>query len=56
MDMLKIGCKLAKLANICLHKSTNYKFDQFFSSDSDLFEKIREDLTGGPQLLSQRKQ
>ena len=39
MDMLKPGCRLPNLANICLHKSTDYKFYPFFSSDSDLHEK-----------------
>ena len=47
MDMLKIGCTLPNSANICLHKSIDYKFYPFFSSDSDLLEKIREDMTGG---------
>ena len=40
IDMLKLGWTLPNLANICLHKSTDYKFNPFFSSDSDLFEKI----------------
>ena len=26
IDMLKLGCTLLKLANICLHKSTDWKF------------------------------
>ena len=39
IDMLKIGCTLPKLTIICLHKSTDYKFYPFFSSDSDLLEK-----------------
>ena len=26
IDMLKFGCTLPNLANICLHKSTNHKF------------------------------
>ena len=56
IDMLNLGCTLPNLANICLHKSTDYKFYPFFSIDSDLLEKIREDMTGGSQLFSQRKQ
>ena len=43
IDMLKLGCTLPNLANICLHKSTNHKFYPFFEGDSDLCEKIRED-------------
>ena len=29
-DMLKLGCTLPNLANICAHKSTNHKFYLFF--------------------------
>ena len=39
IDMLKLGCTLPNIANICLHNSTDYKFYPFFSSDSDLLEK-----------------
>ena len=55
IDMLKLGCTLPNLAIICLHKSTDYKFYPFFSSDSDLLEKIREDMTGGPSIVFTRK-
>ena len=55
IDMLKLGCTLPNLANICLHKSTDYKFYPFFSSDSDLLEKIWEDMTGGPSIVFTRK-
>ena len=41
MNMLKLGCTLPILANICLHKSTNYKFYPFCERDKDLCEKIR---------------
>ena len=37
--MLKLACTLPNLANICLHKSTNYKFYPFCESDKDLCEK-----------------
>ena len=39
VDMLKLGCILPILANICLHKSTGHKLYPFFSSDNDLLEK-----------------
>ena len=55
IDMLKLGCKLPNLANICLHKSTNYKFYPFCESDKDLCEKIREDMTGGHSIVFTRK-
>ena len=32
-----------------------YKFSPFYESDKDLFEKIREDLTGGPSIVFTRK-
>ena len=53
--MLKLGCTLANLANLSLHKSTNYNFYPFCESDKDLCEKIREDMTGGPSIVFTRK-
>ena len=55
IDMLKLGCTLPNLANIFLHKPIDYKFYPFFSSDSDLLEKIRVDMTGGPSIVFTRK-
>ena len=55
IDMLKLGCTLPNIANICIHKSTNYKFYPFCESDSDFCEKIREDMTGGPSIVFTRK-
>ena len=53
--MLKLGCKLPNLANICLHKSTDSKFYPFTESDKELLERIREDMVGGPSILFTRK-
>ena len=53
--MLTLGCTLPSLANICLQKSTNYKFFPFCESDKDLCEKIREDMTGGASIVFTRK-
>ena len=39
IDMLKLGCTLPNLADVCLHKSTNYKFYPTCESDKDLCEK-----------------
>ena len=50
IDMLKLGCTLPNLANICLHKSTNAKFYPFTETDKDLLQKIREDMVGGPSI------
>ena len=55
IDMLKTGCTLPNLANICLHKLTNSKFYPFNESDKDLLEKICEDLVGGPFIVLTRK-
>ena len=55
IDMLKLGCTLPNLANICLHKSTNHKFFPFVEADKDLHDKIREDMTGGPSIVFTRK-
>ena len=54
-DMLKLGCTLPNLANICLRKSTNNKFYPFIEADKDLHDKIREDMTGGPSIVFTRK-
>ena len=55
IDMLNLGCTLPNLAKICLHKSTDHKFYSFFSSYSDLLDKIQEDMTGGPSIVFTRK-
>ena len=47
IDILKIGCILPNLANICLHSSTSTKCYHFTGSDKDLFSKFRKDLVGG---------
>ena len=53
--MLKVGCTLPNLANICLHKSTDAKFYPFTEGDKDLLEKIREDVVDGPCIVFTRK-
>ena len=53
--MLKLGCTLTNIANICLHSSTNVKFYLFLEGDKDLHEKIREDMFGGPSIVFTRK-
>ena len=55
IDMLKLGCTLPNLANICLHKPTDAKFYPFTEGDEDLLEKIREDVVGGPSIVFTRK-
>ena len=55
IDMLKLGCTLPNLANICLHKPTSAKFYPFTATDKDLLQKIREDMVGGPSIVFTRK-
>ena len=55
IDMLKLGCTLPNLANICLHNSTDSNIYPFTESDKDLFEKIREIIVGGPSILLTRE-
>ena len=51
IDMLKLGCTLPNLADICLHKSSSAKFYPFTETDKDLLQKIREDMVGGPTIV-----
>ena len=51
IDMLKLGCILPNLANICLHKSTDAKIYPFTEGDKDLLEKNRKDIVGGPSIV-----
>ena len=55
IDMLKLGCTLPSLANICLLKSTSAKFYPFTGINKDLLQKIREDMVGGPSIVFARK-
>ena len=55
IDVLKLGCTLPNLANICLHKSTSAKFYPFTESDKNLLQKIREDMVGEPSIVFTRK-
>ena len=54
IDMLKLGCTLPNLANICLHKSTDAKFYPFTEGDNNLLEKNREYVVGGPFIVFTR--
>ena len=55
IDMLKLGCTLPNLPNICLYKSTSAKFYPFTETDKDLLQKIREDMVGRPFIVFTRK-
>ena len=55
IDMLKLGCTLPNLANICLNKSTDANFSPFTEGDKNLLEKIREGVVGAPFIVFTRK-
>ena len=55
IDMLKLGCTLPNLANICLHKFTDAEFSAFKEGVIDLSQKIREDVVGAPSIVFARK-
>ena len=55
IHMLKLGCTLPNLANICLYKSTDAKFYTFTGRNKELLEKVREEFVGGPSIVSTRK-
>ena len=54
IDMLKLECTLPKLANICLHKSTDSIIYPFTESDKVLLEKIREKMVEVPSFVFTR--
>ena len=49
--MLKLGCTLPNLTNICPHKWTNGNLYPIRQSDRDFCEKIGEVMTGGPWVV-----
>ena len=54
-DMLKLGCTIPKLAQICHHKSTSAKFYPLTETDRNLVQKIREETVGGSSIVFTRK-
>ena len=51
IDMLKLGCTLPHMANICLNKTTDAKVYLFTEADKVLLEKFWEDVDGGPSII-----
>ena len=49
--MLMFGCFLPHFAKVCLHKTPTAKFDLFTENDTDLLEKVREDMVGLPSIV-----
>ena len=51
----KLCRTLPSLATICLHKSTDAKFSPLTAAEKDVFEKVREDVVGGPSIVLTHK-
>ena len=51
IEILKLGCTLPNLANICLQKSTVAKFYTFIEGDKNRLVKIRKDVVGSPYIV-----
>ena len=49
--MLKLGCTVPNLSNICLNKSSGAEFYPFTETDKDLLQKIQEDTVGSPSIV-----
>ena len=55
IDMLKLGCTLPSLGNICLHKCIDAELYPVTEGDKNPSEKIRKDVVGGPSIVFKRK-
>ena len=55
IDLLRLGCTLPTLANICLHKSTIAKFYPITVSDEDFLGKICDVMVVGPSIVFTQK-
>ena len=49
--MLKHGCILSNLTNICLQKSTDSKIHLLTETNIDLLEKTKKDMVGGTFIV-----
>ena len=54
IDMLKLGCTLPNLANICLHKSTAAKFYPFTEKDKDFWKRYAKTWLGRSLLFTRK--
>ena len=55
IGMLKLGCTLPILANICLDQSTSAKLYPFAETHKSLLKTSREDMDSGPSIVFRRK-
>ena len=51
-DMLKLCCTLPNQANICLHNNADVSFYPITEGDKNVLEKNRENVVGGPPIVS----
>ena len=47
IDILKLGCTLSNLTNICLHKSSDTKIFPFIEAVKNMLKKSKEFDVGG---------
>ena len=55
LDILKLGCTLPNLPNVCLHKPIDANFYTFTEGDNDFVQKIKQIMVGGPSNVFSRK-
>ena len=49
--MLKLGCTLPNLVNICMNKSADAEIYLFTEGDEDRLEKLREDVVVATSIV-----
>ena len=55
INIVKLGCTLPNLANICFHSSTKFKFYPFPEGDKAVVQKLRRHIFGVPSIVFTRK-
>ena len=56
IHMIKVGCTLPNLTNICLQESVFAKFYPFTKGDEEFLKKNRQNVVGGPSIVFTRKE
>ena len=56
IDMLKLGCTLPILANICLHEINRFQDIPIYRNGIRIWwKKIKDNMVGGPSIVFTRK-
>ena len=56
IDMLKLGCTLTDMADVCLRKYTDTIFYPFYGSRNDILKYVGEDFVVGPSIVLSTRQ